>query len=125
MPIELALADSYLFVRMHGVVTAPEMEAYGVDAEKLESQRPESLDRMTDLTDVERFDVAYRDIFQLADRRKRRAHTRNVKVAAIARRPEQIGMARMFQTLSEHPQIEIRIFDSRVEAMAWLGEKPV
>lgn len=125
MPIELALADSYLFVRMHGVVTAAEMEAYGVDAENLESQRPESLDRMTDLTEVERFEVAYRDIFQLADRRKRRPHTRDVKVAAIARQPEQVGMARMFQTLSEHPQIEIRIFDSRAEALDWLSEKPV
>lgn len=123
MPIELALADSYLFVRMHGVVTAAEMEIYGVDTEKLESQRPESLDRMTDLTEVERFDVVYRDIFQLADRRKRRPHTRNVKVAAIARQPEQIGMARMFQTLSEHPQIEVRIFDTREEALAWLGKR--
>jgi hypothetical protein len=123
MPIELALADSYLSVRMHGVITAADLEAYAQEAEALEAKRAESLDRITDLTEVERFDVQFRDMFELADRRKHRPRTRNVKVASIASQPVQVGMARMFQTLSEHPQIEVRIFNSREEALGWLGER--
>ena len=36
-----------------------------------------------------------------------------------------MGIARMFQTLNDNPQISIRIFTNAAEAMSWLQGEPV
>jgi hypothetical protein len=120
MPVELTLADSYLLVRMHDIVTPADFVAYARDAEAIEAAQPQSLDRVTDLTEVTEIDVHYGDMLQLADRRKSRHYTRPVKSAIIAREPVQVGMARMFQTLGASSQIDVRLVGTLEEALEWL-----
>jgi hypothetical protein len=121
MPIELTLADAYLSVRMYGVVTSQDFVRYAQESEELELQQPRSLDRITDLTGVEHFEVHYEDVFQLADRRRRQVHTRPVMSAIIAREPVQIGMARMFQTVGDHEFIHVQVVRSLPEALDWIS----
>lgn len=124
MPIELTLSDSYLSVRMHGIVTAQDFVHYTQESEELELKLPQSPDRITDLTAVERFEVHYEDVFQLADRRKRQYHTRPVKSALIVREPVQMGIARMYQTVGDNEFLQIRVVHSLAEALDWIGGAP-
>jgi hypothetical protein len=43
-----------------------------------------------------------------------------VKSAIVAPMPVQVGFARMFQILNDHPQIEVQLFATLAEAEAWL-----
>jgi len=47
-----------------------------------------------------------------------------IKSAIVANNPSQFGFARMFQTLNDNPQIEIRIFPAAESAMEWLTATP-
>jgi len=43
-----------------------------------------------------------------------------VKSAIVAATPVQVGYARMFQMLNEHPSVTVEIFGDLPTAVAWL-----
>ena len=76
MPFELTTPDDILFARVFGVFTAPELNHLAAEAEISEASHPISLDRITDITAVERFDVGFRDIYFFAIRRSTQRFSR-------------------------------------------------
>jgi hypothetical protein len=44
-----------------------------------------------------------------------------VKTAIVAPKPVHVGFARMFQILTDHPQIIVEVFATVVAAEAWLA----
>lgn len=122
MPFELTTPDAVLFARVFGVFTAPELNRLAWEAEVAEAEHPASLDRVTDLTAVERFEVGLLDIYYFAVRRSRQRFSRVVKSAIVTREPEQFGVARAYEAVNENPQIRIRILRSLTEAKEWLAD---
>lgn len=122
MPFELTTSGSILFARAYGVFTPQDLNHLADEAEIAEASHPASLDRITDLTEVERFEVGFREIYYLAVRRSSLRFSRVVKSAIIVKRPVQHGLARMYEALIENPQIKIRILRSVSEATAWFAE---
>ena len=122
MPFELTTPGAVLFARVFGVFTAPELNHMATLAEIAEASHPVSLDRITDLTDVERFDVGFREIFYFALRRSAQRFSRVVKSAIIVQESEQQGIARVYEALNENPQIQIRILRSVTEAIEWFAD---
>ena len=80
------------------------------------------LDRITDLTAVECFDVGFREIYYFAIRRSAQRFSRVVKSAIVVHDPEQQGIARVYEALNENPQIQIRILRSVTEATEWFAD---
>ena len=80
--------------------------------------------RVTDLTGVTRFDVGFTDMSELARWRRERSPANPIRSAIVASTPVQLGFARMFQTLNDHPWITLRIFPDMDGALAWLTEEP-
>lgn len=80
--------------------------------------------RVTDLTGVTRFDVGFVDMSGLAQRRREQSPANPIRSAIVAATPVQLGFARMFQTLNDHPRITMRIFPDLDGALAWLAEAP-
>lgn len=122
MPYEITTEGDYIFTRitrMFGVLTAGEM-TLASDAERIEQQYP-AKSRVTDLTSVDTFNVDFNAVFALAERRRGRQFTTSINSAIIAVKPIEIGFARMYQTLNDNPQIEIRIVSSLAEAEAWFA----
>jgi hypothetical protein len=76
--------------------------------------------RVTDMSGLTRLDVGFPDIFQLAERARTRPLPNAVRSAIVAATPVQIGYARMFQMMNEHPSITVEIFDDLPAAVAWL-----
>lgn len=121
MPIIVTPAGDHLFVRLYGVITAADFLHYAQEAEAYEQHSDHAVNRISDMTGVERFDVSHRDVFELADRRKRQPSVGSAKLAIIATEPIQIGLARMYQTMTENPQLKIKIVPSLATAREWIG----
>jgi hypothetical protein len=111
-----------MFARVYGVFTAPELNHLAAEAEIAEAANPVALDRITDLTAVERLEVGFREIFYFALRRSTQRFSRVVKSAIIVQEPAQLRIARIYEALNENPQIQIRILQSVTEAKEWFAE---
>src|SRR5262249_49328737 len=122
MPFEFTTPGAILFARVFGVFTAPELNHLADEAEIAEAAHLVALDRITDLTAVERFEVGFREIYYFAIRRSAQQFSRVVKSAIIVQEPVQFGIARIYEALNENPQIRIRILRSVTEAAGWFAE---
>jgi hypothetical protein len=122
MPFELTTPGGFFFARISGVFTAPELNRLTTQVEIAEALHPVALDRTTDLTAVEQFEVSFRDIYNFAVRRGARWFTRVVKFAIVVCEPVQFGMARMHEALNVNPQINLRIVRSAADAKKWFTE---
>jgi hypothetical protein len=100
MPFEIANRGEFRLARLLGVVTAQDLAGFARAAEGIEDSLPTAMDRATDITSAQSFDVDYLDVLALAVERR----------------------ARMSQTLNDNPQIEIRILESLQEAEDWFAE---
>lgn len=121
MPFELTTSGGILFARVFGVFTAPELNQLATEIEIAEASHPSALDRITDLTAVERFEVGFRDIFFFAIRRSVLRFSRVVKSAIVVQEPVQLGIAHVYETLNENPQIQVRVLRSVIEAKVWFA----
>ena len=122
MPFELTTPGTVLFARVFGVFTARELNRLATAAEIAESTHAVPLDRVTDLTAVERFEVGFREIYGFAIRRSAQRFSRVVKSAIVVQEPVQLGIARVYDALNENPQIQVRILRSVPEAQEWFAD---
>jgi hypothetical protein len=122
MPYEISDRGQYLYARLFGVLTPDDLVTLVDEYERVEDAAAESKDRIADLTPLDEVEIAFPDVLLLANRRRNRTFTRRVKSALVARKSLHVGFARMFQTLNEHPQIDIRIVPSMEAALKWLAE---
>src|SRR4051794_7740837 len=122
MPFALTTPGPILFARILGVFTAPELDRLAAEAEAAEASHPVSLDRLTDLTAVERFEVGFRDISAFPPRRSAQRFSRVVKSAIVVQEPVQLGVALVYERLNTNPQIRLRILPSVPDAEEWFAE---
>jgi hypothetical protein len=119
MPFEIRDEGNYYSARLSGVLDRADLDALTAEVERLEDAGV-LIDRLTDLTPLERIDVGFEEVFAVAQRRAERKVTAPIRSALVANRPVQFGFARMFQMLNDNPRILIRIFDNLQEAQQWL-----
>jgi hypothetical protein len=122
MPFELTTTGAILFARLFGEFTAAELNRLADEAEIAEASHPVALDRITDLTAVERFEVGFQEIYNFAIRRSEQRFSRVVKSAIIVEDLVQFRIASMYEALNENPQIRLRILHSAKEATAWFAD---
>ena len=80
--------------------------------------------RFVDLSRISGISVQYRDLYPIAQRRKSYFKTnisRKVKMVFLVSNPLSYGMARMYQTISAEPNLEMHITENREEASRILG----
>jgi hypothetical protein len=119
MPFEIRDEGKYYSARLYGTLDRADLNAVMREVERLEDAGL-LLDRLTDLTPLERIDVGFEEVFALAARRADRRVSAPIRSALVANRPVQFGFARMFQMLNDNPRIQIRIFGNLEEAQQWL-----
>jgi hypothetical protein len=121
MPLEMSAGADYIMARFFGAVSPADLQALADQTHTME-ERLQVPNRLTDLTAVERFEFDFTAVSALAERRRAVRFQAPIRSAIIAVAPVAIGFSRMFQTLNDNPQIEIRIVSSREEAEVWFGE---
>ncbi|HEY7728303.1 MAG TPA: hypothetical protein VID50_07590 [Candidatus Eisenbacteria bacterium] len=123
MPFEIAIQGGIFRARLFGVVTGEDLVRFADEAGAMEDAAPAPMDRVADITEVESFEITYSDVLALAIQRRARRFDRPVRSALIAREPVEVGFARMFQTLNDNPQIEMRVVEDLEEALRWFAER--
>ena len=120
MPFDVVMEGARMSIRVHGTVTAQDLVDLVEQVAALESAQPTAPDRIVDVTEAEAMNAGFPEMLGLAQRR-RAAELRNpIRSAVVTSNDVQYGMARMYQTLNDHPQITLRIFKSLSEATDWL-----
>jgi hypothetical protein len=120
MPFSLSLDDGVLRIVLAGTLTPGELGPLADATAEIEDAAGVCPHRVTDLSGVTRFEVGFDELFALARRRRERTPANPIRSALVAVTPVQVGFARMFQTLNDHPLITLRIFPDTDSALAWL-----
>lgn len=122
MPITTKYDGEFIVTRMSGCISLPDLLAYASEVAAIEIRLPVTPHRLAHLTSGTVGDVNFIDLHTFATTRQAVPPRNPVKSAIIAGDAVQYGFARMFQTLSEHPDIRVEIFQSEAPALAWLRE---
>jgi hypothetical protein len=120
MPYHLTRESTHLRLVFFDDMTSQDLRSLGHAIGALEDAAAVSLNRLTDLSQISWAAATYADMLDFAERRKAQRLANPVKSAIVAPRPVQVGFARMFQMLMNHPQIEVQLFETLEEAEAWL-----
>lgn len=118
----LSIEDRLIRIRFTDGFTVADLMEMGDKLRELENRQEVSLNRLTDLSEVDDSQVDYNGMESFARRRRRASLKNDVRSAIVAPRPILFGMARMFQMLNDHPRIWIQVFRNMEDAMAWLEE---
>lgn len=122
MPFELTEHPGYFRIRCYGAVTPEDLVEAARQVVDIERAHPEGIDRLTDFREVEEFRVQYLFVSDFAKKRRESRMARAVKSAIVADRPVATGFANMYRTILNHPEVEVRVFPTEAEALAWLRE---
>lgn len=120
MAYTLKLENNVLRFTLSGRVTGSDLMSALFEVKKYEENVPVVPHRITDLDGAE-MAIHYVDISSMAAHRRQLRFPNPFKSAIIARNPQQLGYARMFQTLNDNPQITIRIFPDELSASDWVA----
>ena len=119
MPLELIVEPGLIRVTLYGVLSVQDLREVAAAAMELE-RTPPIPPRITDMTGVTDLQIAYPDVHRLAEQRRGLRFPNDFRSAIVVSGPAQLGMARMFQTLNDNPQITIEIFTDAAQALTWV-----
>jgi hypothetical protein len=108
MPYTITIEPTFLRIVVSGAVTNRELQLFADDLVAIEVPCAITPRRLADLSAMPY--LTYPAIHALVERRKAQPVANLIKSALVARRPIHFGLARMFQTLNEHPQIRIESY---------------
>ncbi len=87
----------------------------------IEDASPTSINRVTDMTDVAGSSLNFETMEDFVATRRHVELKNPIRSAVIAPGLLAYGLARMFQSLNDNPQIEVKLFKVLDEALAWVG----
>jgi hypothetical protein len=123
MALAIVRLPDYFLATFSGTMTPEDLVECARLTLELEEASSEPVDRIADLSPVENFNVNFLAVSDLARKRRDKRYGRLVKSALVADRPVAVGFARMYQTILNNPDIDVRIFPTMDEARAWLAEQ--
>lgn len=122
MPYHARLEGEIIQIDFFEVATSRDFVEIASVMEELERSCTAVPHRITDVSKTSGMNIGFTDILALADRRKALRFKNTFKSAIVAPQPVQLGLARMFQILNDHPQITIKIFSDLAATQAWIAE---
>jgi len=122
MPITTEFNGEFITAKMSGVITVPDLLALADKVAEFEAQLPVTPHRIADLSEGTVNDYNCVELNAFAAKRRTARLKNQVKSAIVAGDAVQYGFARMYQTLNDHPDIRIEVFQSEAPALAWLRE---
>lgn len=121
MRFEFQIQDGVVFSRFLGRVTGADILDHARYLAGLETESEVSPDRLTDLSATDAMDVVFEDIERLAKVRRSAPLRNPIRSAIVAPKDIQYGLARMFQTLNDNPEIILEVFRDTASARQWLN----
>ena len=121
MTYHVSLDGRILLIQFSGTLTREDLESFGKELLALEQHGTNTPNRLTDFRQITTAAVGYAEIAPLAELSRTRPLAHDIRSAMLVQEPVQMGLARMFQILNEHPRVTMRIFEDEASARAWLA----
>lgn len=122
MPIQMIFDQTPIVALFTGELTTADLILMAQEIAAFEQEQTIVPPRLSDLRQLSKMNINFSDIMNLAQDRKSLRFPNSFKSAIVVSNTIQMGYARMFQSLNDHPQIDIRIFQEETSARSWLGE---
>lgn len=119
MPFEFSESGAFYHIRLFGQLTNSDLVRLMAAVKEAEQAAVKSLDRVIDTGDVEKFDIDFSHVVAFTGQRRTMPLKNPIRTAIIVHREVALGIARMFQSLNDHPLITIRVVNSLLEAGTW------
>jgi hypothetical protein len=123
MPLSFKIRDGLIEITFRGNITAKDIVQAVVLVRDAEAELAVAPDRISDLSDTNLSGLEAEDVREFAHQRNAVPMKNKVKSAIIASKPEQFGLARLFQAHNENPMVEVQVFRDATSAYEWLGRK--
>jgi hypothetical protein len=120
MPYRLSLQDDLIRLELYDTFSREDFYAIIAEIEAIEEAATRTPNRIIDVTATVGGIPAFADFLDVSTRRRSASLKNPIRSGVVARDAVHYGYARMFQSLINHPQIEVRIFGSEAEALDWL-----
>lgn len=124
MALSFQIRDGLIEISFRGEIVAKDIVEAVVLVREAEAGLAVAPDRISDLSDTNLSRLEAEEVREFAHQRNVVSLKNKVKSAIIAPKPEQFGLARMFQAHSENPMMEVQVFRDAASAYAWLGRAP-
>ena len=116
----LTVEAEYLRIVLSGTLTPADLDGLAEAVLAHEAALAPVPHRVTDMTGLARMEIGFPEMSDLAERVRTRPLPNAVRSAIVAATPVQVGYARMFQMMNDHPSITVEIFGDLPTAVAWL-----
>jgi hypothetical protein len=123
MALTFQIRDGLIELTFRGDIMAKDIVQAVVLVRDAEAELDVSPDRISDLSDTNLGRLETEDVREFAHQRNTVPMKNKVKSAIIAPKPEQFGLARLFQAHNENPMVEVQVFRDATSAYDWLGRK--
>lgn len=123
MPYRLTAEKALFRLVFIDELNAQDLVALAEAIAELERTRSVAPNRLIDLSQVADPQLTYAAMLDFVECRKAQWLPNRVKSAIVVSHSVQLGFARMFQILNDHPQIVVEIFPTMAEAEAWLASE--
>ena len=120
MPFEIHFEDEVLHLTYSGHVTRAEVMESAAEIARLEATLKHRPDQITDLTPIVTRETDYETLSAVSQEWPAN-YPNSFRMAMVAPTALSHGLARMFQSLVQSPQVEIQIFKLKEEAAAWIA----
>ena len=121
MPFAFSYDGPLLLITISGTLSAADLESITDEVILIEDGGANTPNRLTDFRQVTEAAVGYAEMSRVTDRSRARPLHAPLRSALLVNQPVQLGYARMFQILNDHPRVTVRIFEDEPSARAWLA----
>ena len=120
MSYRLVVEPGMIRLTLSGTLTSEDLVAMADEVDETERGLAVVPHRITIMSDVGKLEIDYRSVKTLADRRRTTTFPNAFKSAIVTATAAQTGMAQMFRTLNDNPQITVEVFGEERAALEWL-----
>ena len=121
MSYSIEKSKDFIKVTYLGTLSNDDIQGVSRDAVHTDGDILYFLDRIEDMRKLDSIKLGFKELSSFTRNLQNLQLPRIVKSAILTSGPLQYGIARMFQTILDHPKMKIEIFSNEDEANKWLS----
>jgi hypothetical protein len=121
MPFTVEKSTQLIRVTYTGTLDNKDIAGVLQDSLTMDGSELNLINRLEDMRNLRGIKIGFDDLMDFTKNLRVIQLPRVVKSAILTGNPLQYGIARMFQTILEHPQMDIKVFSHEEEALRWIS----
>jgi Protein of unknown function (DUF3478). len=121
MPYSIDTSTKFIKVTYSGTLDNNDIQGVLKDSLIVGGNELNLINRIEDMRELHGIKIGFDELMDFTENLRTIQLPHAVKTAILTGNSLQYGIARMFQTILEHPQMEIKVFSHEEEACKWVS----